>query len=104
MSQYGFVRVPREVEKAIPVVNAPRPRAVVPPPNSETARLVREYAAKELTAPVLKPLFACFSIAVAIIRDQFPAWDLDQGSLYVTCLLHDIATTDKNMRATEDVI
>ncbi|CAD6468726.1 Y55_G0054570.mRNA.1.CDS.1 [Saccharomyces cerevisiae] len=51
MSQYGFVRVPREVEKAIPVVNAPRPRAVVPPPNSETARLVREYAAKELTAP-----------------------------------------------------
>lgn len=101
MSQYGFVRVPREVEKAIPVVNAPRPRAVVPPPNSETARLVREYAAKELTAPVLNHSLRVFQYSVAIIRDQFPAWDLDQEVLYVTCLLHDIATTDKNMRATK---
>ncbi|CAH1832228.1 unnamed protein product [Saccharomyces cerevisiae] len=78
MSQYRFVRVPREVEKAIPVVNAPRPRAVVPPPNSETARLVREYAAKELTAPVLNHSLRVFQYSVAIIRDQFPAWDLDQ--------------------------
>ncbi|CAI4939410.1 CPS_HP_G0031670.mRNA.1.CDS.1 [Saccharomyces cerevisiae] len=101
MSQYRFVRVPREVEKAIPVVNAPRPRAVVPPPNSETARLVREYAAKELTAPVLNHSLRVFQYSVAIIRDQFPAWDLDQEVLYVTCLLHDIATTDKNMRATK---
>ncbi|ONH78539.1 Cyanamide hydratase DDI3 [Saccharomyces cerevisiae] len=101
MSQYGFVRVPREVEKAIPVVNAPRPRAVVPPPNSETARLVREYAAKELTAPVLNHSLRVFQYSVAIIRDQFPAWDLDQEVLYVTCLLHDIATTDQNMRATK---
>ncbi|CAI6495215.1 BAF_HP2_G0029930.mRNA.1.CDS.1 [Saccharomyces cerevisiae] len=81
MSQYGFVRVPREVEKAIPVVNAPRPRAVVPPPNSETARLVREYAAKELTAPVLNHSLRVFQYSVAIIRDQFPAWDLDQEVL-----------------------
>ncbi|CAI4971208.1 CFC_HP_G0078660.mRNA.1.CDS.1 [Saccharomyces cerevisiae] len=69
MSQYGFVRVPREVEKAIPVVGMPR---------AVSAR-----------------------VGVAIIRDQFPAWDLDQEVLYVTCLLHDIATTDKNMRATK---
>ncbi|CAI4451761.1 CBK_G0016650.mRNA.1.CDS.1 [Saccharomyces cerevisiae] len=81
MSQYRFVRVPREVEKAIPVVNAPRPRAVVPPPNSETARLVREYAAKELTAPVLNHSLRVFQYSVAIIRDQFPAWDLDQEVL-----------------------
>lgn len=101
MSQYGFVRVPREVEKAIPVVNASRPQAVVPPPNSETARLVREYAAKELTAPVLNHSLRVFQYSVAIIRDQFPAWDLDQEVLYVTCLLHDIATTDQNMRATK---
>nr|CAI6410029.1 ADM_HP1_G0006220.mRNA.1.CDS.1 [Saccharomyces cerevisiae] len=70
--------------------------------NSETARLVREYAAKELTRPRSKPLFACFSNSVAIIRDQFPAWGLGIRK-FVRHLLtaHDIATTDKNMRATK---
>ena len=101
MSQYGFVKVPREVEKAIPVVNAPIPHTVISPPNSEIATLVREYAAKELTGPVLNHSLRVFQYSVAIIRDQFPEWDLDQEVLYVTCLLHDIATTNKNMGASK---
>ncbi|CAI4583885.1 CFF_collapsed_G0031910.mRNA.1.CDS.1 [Saccharomyces cerevisiae] len=60
MSQYGFVRVPREVEKAIPVVNAPRPRAVVPPPNSETARLVREICRERIDCPRSKTTLCVF--------------------------------------------
>lgn len=35
------------------------------------------------------------------MKDYFPDWDLDPEVVFVTCLLHDIATTDKNMEATK---
>ena len=39
-------------------------------------------------------------IGQAIRREQFPDWQLNDETYLLTCLLHDIGTTDKNISAT----
>ncbi|CAI4720884.1 AEG_G0044130.mRNA.1.CDS.1 [Saccharomyces cerevisiae] len=111
MSQYGFVRVPREVEKAIPVVNASRPRAVVPPPNSETARLSHKDVICEYYGGILSRELVfnatggnqdyADAVTEAIIRHQ----DLT-GTGYITTLglILQIATTLDNVGSNTDLI
>ena len=36
----------------------------------------------------------------AILKQQFPDWQLDDETFLLTCLLHDIGTTEKNISAT----
>lgn len=101
MSQYGFIKVPRDVNKAVPTVNAPTAQGVAPIPSGPTAKQILQYATDELPAEVLNHSLRVYLYSVAIIKDQFPSWDLDREVLFTTCLLHDIATTAKNMAATQ---
>lgn len=100
MSTYGFVKVPRDVEKAVPAANAPTPqRPELPNGPFETAVLA--YATEQLPQKTLYHSLRVYLYCLAIMKDQFPNWDLDTGVLFTTCLLHDIGTTDANMKATK---
>jgi cyanamide hydratase len=106
MSKYGFVAVPRDIQailKGRPYVNVPTPQTInsIKIPDSYVARAVQQYAKRELPEPVYNHSVRVFYYGSAIQKDQFPEWDLDPEVYYVTCLLHDIATTEKNMVATK---
>lgn len=101
MSQYGFIRVPRDIKKAISNPKPASPQLVVELPQTAMGKFILQYAQDELSEPVLNHSLRVYQYSVAIIKDQFPDWDLDLEVLFVTCLLHDIATTEKNMNATK---
>lgn len=98
---YGFSKIEREVLKAIPNPESPKPQGVAPVPSSELARFVYDYAKKELPPKTFNHSLRVYLYGVAIMNDHFPKWSLDPEVIFVTSMLHDIGTTDKNMAATK---
>lgn len=100
MSKYGFLKIARDISAALPKPKPPTAQKIELP-QGETERKILEFAKSELNEKTLNHSLRVYSYSVAIIKDQFPEWDLDLGVLFTTSLLHDIGTTEKNMRATK---
>lgn len=100
-SEYGFVKVPRDINKAIPDIKTPSHQPVADLPESGFTKYLLEYATQELPEQVLNHSLRVYLYSIAIIIDHFPDWDLGNELLLTTCLLHDIGTTTKNMDATK---
>ncbi|KAK6465136.1 hypothetical protein DFJ63DRAFT_310239 [Scheffersomyces coipomensis] len=101
MSNYGFEKISRDVTLALPKPVKPTPLKDTSLPSSPLAKYVLKYVERELPPQVLNHSIRVYLYSKAIIHDQFPQWDLDLEVVFVTSLLHDIATTDKNMAATK---
>lgn len=101
MSSYGFIKVPRDISKAIPSPKKPTEQPVYELPFSELSKSILKYATEELNERVLNHSLRVYQYSLCILKDQFPEWDLNPEVLFVACLLHDIATTDKNMKSTK---
>ncbi|EGW33518.1 uncharacterized protein SPAPADRAFT_60862 [Spathaspora passalidarum NRRL Y-27907] len=101
MSSYGFVKISRDVAQAIPNPKPPTPQTNVDLPQTKFAEFVYNYAKEKLPPKVFNHSLRVYFYSLAIIKDQFPEWDLDPEVIYVTSLLHDIGTTDENMHATK---
>lgn len=101
MSEYGFVKIERDVAKAVPNPKTPTPQLNTDLPNSKLSQSVLKYAQEKLPAKVLNHSLRVYLYSRAIIKDQFPNWNLDDEVVFVTSLLHDIGTTDENMKATK---
>lgn len=101
MSAYGFVKISRDVKEAIPNPNKPTPQITTTLPTSELSKFVYDYAKEKLPPQVFNHSLRVYFYSIAIIKDQFPSWDLDPEVVYVTSLLHDIGTTNENMHATK---
>lgn len=76
-------------------------KSVIPFPSGKVAEFFLNYAKKELPIATLNHSLRVFQYCAAIIKDQFPQWEIDHEVLLVTALLHDIATTDKNIAGTK---
>lgn len=100
MLSYGFVKVHRDPKKEMRTLRTPTPQRVQLPQGAVEQKMLA-YARAELPDKVLNHSLRVYCYAVAIMRDQFPEWDLDLGVLFSTSLLHDIGTTAKNMHATK---
>lgn len=100
MSEYGFAKVERDVQLAIPSPNPPTSQKIDLPQGSVEQEILK-YARAELNEKTLNHSLRVYTYSAAIIKDQFPSWDLDLAVVFTTCLLHDIGTTDKNMKATK---
>lgn len=100
MSKYGFVKIERDISKAIKTRNGPTPQKPEIP-LSDLDEKILAYASKELPQKVLYHSLRVYLYSVAVINDYFPHWDLGKSVLFATTLLHDIGTTDKNMKATK---
>src|SRR2546430_1473397 len=60
--------------------------------------MVRALAYWHFLGPRLTCLVPCKGQAIA--REQFPDWTYCDETYLLTCLLHDIGTTSKNLRST----
>lgn len=98
---YGFTKISRDVNRAIPHPRTPTPLANLTIPTTPLAETVLKYVTSRLPEKVLKHSLRVFFYSCAIIEDQFPEWELEPEAVFVTSLLHDIGTTDENMGATK---
>ncbi|KAK6454608.1 uncharacterized protein RJT20DRAFT_130790 [Scheffersomyces xylosifermentans] len=101
MSKYGFQKISRDIKQALPTPNAPTSQVEVDLPTSALSKFFLDYAGKKLPSEVLNHSLRVYLYSKAIIKDQFPQWDLDLEVVFVTSLLHDIGTTKENMAATK---
>jgi len=106
---YGWTAVPRKFETLLSQSNAesagpakPLSVASIPLPDSPLAQAVHEYAKKELAIETFNHSMRVFYYGQAILSHAFPTWSTPafNETYFLTCLLHDIGTTDKNIAAT----
>lgn len=101
MSQYGFVKISRDVKQALPNPGKPQPHTSVELPDSKLASTILKYSTEKLPQETLNHSLRVYLYCKALIADHFPEWDLDLEVVFCTALLHDIGTTDENMHATK---
>lgn len=98
----------------------------LPVPSSQLAKAVQEYARKELIPETFHHSMRVYHYGMtlhflrivrsqdmersdrlylirtgkAILRDHFPEWQVSDETYFITCMLHDIGTTSKNISGT----
>jgi len=104
---YGWTAVPRKVETLLrqsQISGPAKPMSVssVKLPDSPLVKAVHEYAKKELPIETFNHSMRVFYYGQAILTHAFPSWSSPSlnETYFLTCLLHDIGTTDKNIHAT----
>ncbi|KAI5952023.1 hypothetical protein KGF54_005098 [Candida jiufengensis] len=101
MSKYGFTKIERDIKKAIPNPNSPTPQLITDLPSTPLSQFTLNYVKEKLPIKVLNHSIRVYLYSIAVIKDQFPEWELDSEIIFITSLLHDIGTTDDNMIATK---
>ncbi|KAF8858128.1 cyanamide hydratase [Acephala macrosclerotiorum] len=108
ITKYGWDAVPRKVEillsQSTTSSNAPKPVSVsqIPLPDSPLVQAVQKYAKTELPIETYNHSMRVFYYGSAILSHAFSSWVSPSfnETYFLTCLLHDIGTTDKNINAT----
>ncbi|KAH6718981.1 hypothetical protein DL95DRAFT_434241 [Leptodontidium sp. 2 PMI_412] len=108
VEEFGWTAVPRKLSTLLEQSKASsgpaKPISVssISLPDSPLAKAVHEYAKKELSIETYNHSMRVFYYGQAILTQAFPAWSTPSfnETYFLTCLLHDIGTTDKNITAT----
>lgn len=105
---YGFTAQPRSASSLLSggePSSSPSLVSSTPVPNTPTASYILEYAENHLPRQTFHHSMRVYHFGVSIARQHFPSWGLDQGTLleetyFLSCMLHDIGTTDDNLNGT----
>ena len=101
MSKYGYNSISRDISKVLENPASPKSHKLEELPGSQTAKTILRFATKELPAKVLYHSLRVYQYSLAIIKDQFPQWELDPEVIFSTSLLHDIGATPRNLESTK---
>jgi len=108
---YGWTAVPRKQETLLAFAGSkassagpPKPISVssIQVPSSSLAKQVHEYAQKELSIQTFNHSMRVYYYGKAILSHVFPSWSTPSfdETYFLSCMLHDIGATDKNLQAT----
>jgi cyanamide hydratase len=107
IEKYGWTAVPRNVETLLQhsqASGAAKPIYVsdIKLPSSELVNTVQAYAKKELNPETFCHSMRVYYYGQAILAHRFPTWSTPtfNETYFLSCLLHDIGTTDTNIHAT----
>jgi cyanamide hydratase len=108
IEQYGWTAVPRKVTALLAqseaMAGSPKPLSVssIPLPDSALVTAVQTYAKTKLPIETYNHSLRVFYYGQAILSQAFPSWSSPSfnETYFLTCLLHDIGTTDENIHAT----
>ncbi|EDN03908.1 predicted protein [Histoplasma mississippiense (nom. inval.)] len=106
---HGFTAVPasasalltRTPEYPAPTASAP-PLSVsdTPIPNTPLAKRIQAYALEHLPTATYNHSSRVYHFGLAIKRWRFPSWSFSDETYFLACMLHDIGTTEENLRKT----
>lgn len=106
---YGFTAVPSSAETLLnsstpyPAPSSPpAPISVsdIPIPNTPLAQRIHDYAKSHLPEPTYNHSLRVYLYGIAMKRYRFPTWAFTDETYFLSCLLHDIGTTEENLRKT----
>lgn len=105
-SLYGFTPVLSSASallKIDPPLAAPVAIAVaeMPVPSTPLAQRIHVYARAQLPVPTYNHSLRVYHYGIAIKRYRFPTWSFTDETYFLACLLHDIGTTEGNLKATK---
>lgn len=117
ITEYGFTAVPAS---AIQILNDPTTKPSSPPPaitlssfptpDTALAKRIQAYAKTHLPEPTYNHSLRVYYFGQAIRRYRFgttagstgsSVWDFSDETYFLSCLLHDIGTTEENLRKTK---
>lgn len=114
ITEHGFTAVPAS---ATQILNNPTTKLLSPPPaftlssfpipGTALAKRVQAYAKTHLPEPTYNHSLRVYYFGQAIRRYRFgstgelSAWSFSDETYFLTCLLHDIGTTEDNLRKTK---
>lgn len=116
ITEYGFTAVPAS---ATQILNDPTTKPSSPPPgfslssfpipSTALAKRIQAYAKTHLPEPTYNHSLRVYYFGQAIRRYRFDSiaastgssvWDFSDETYFLSCLLHDIGTTEENLRKT----
>lgn len=105
IEEYGFAALPRDpslILKGKKYNTEPRPISIedVKIPDTPLAKEVQDYAKRELREETYNHSMRVYYYGMTMAKQQFPNWLHSGETYFLTCMLHDIGTTSKNLRAT----
>jgi cyanamide hydratase len=107
--EYGYTAVPASAKK---LLSESYPKPPSPPPafatsssdiaipNTALAKRIHIYAKSHLPEPTYNHSLRVYHYGLAIKQYRFPEWSFSHETYFLACLLHDIGTTDENLRKT----
>ncbi|KAM5453171.1 putative cyanamide hydratase [Microsporum audouinii] len=103
---FGFTPVEASAEKLFDQIrlrDMPPPPVITvsdtPIPRTILADRIQGYAKVHLPTPTFHHCMRVYHYGIAIKRYAFPTWGFSDESYFITCMLHDIGTTDENIRS-----
>lgn len=113
ITTYGLTAVPASASALLTSTPAYPPPSTLPPPipvsellpippDTPLARRIQAYAREHLPGPTYHHCLRvyCFGLAIRRHRFPFPPWGFTDETFFLACMLHDIGTTDDNLRGT----
>ncbi|KAF2651482.1 cyanamide hydratase [Lophiostoma macrostomum CBS 122681] len=104
VASFGWTAVPRSQSKLIAELGDVQPARTsvndIKLPESELAKKTYDYAKEKLPEKTFNHSLRVFYYGAAIAKAHFPQWSTFLETYYLTCLLHDIGTTDDNLSGT----
>ncbi|KAK2759445.1 hypothetical protein FQN54_002923 [Arachnomyces sp. PD_36] len=105
-TRYGFTPVLSSASALLssvkPASAAPfTPVADTPIPDTALAQRINLYAKDHLPEPTYNHSLRVYHYGLAIKRHLFPSWAFTDETYFLTCLLHDIGTTEENLKSTK---
>jgi len=105
---YGFTAVPRKtatlltLSKASSATPKPLSPSTLALPSSPLATQIHRYAKQELPIETYNHSLRVYFYGLAILSHAFPTWSTSsfEETFFLTCLLHDLGTTPKNIQPT----
>ncbi|KAF2121397.1 hypothetical protein BDV96DRAFT_640789 [Lophiotrema nucula] len=104
LAKDGWTAVPRAQSKILANVDKNKPAKIsvdnIKLPNSDIARKTQAYAKKELPEKTYNHSMRVYYYGAAIVKYHFPEFESFLETYFLTCMLHDIGTTETNINAT----
>ncbi|PGH11080.1 hypothetical protein AJ80_07268, partial [Polytolypa hystricis UAMH7299] len=106
ITTYGFTAVPASASALLfstpsPSTPAPPlPTTTTPTPTTLLAQRIQAYAKTHLPPPTFNHSMRVYHYGLAIKRYRFPTWTFDDETYFLSCMLHDIGTTEENLLKT----
>jgi len=103
---FGFTPVPSSAQGLLSSVTPSGPAPFIPIsatpiPNTPLSRRISAYAKSHLPAPTYNHSLRVYHFGLAIKSHLFPCWAFTDETYFLTCLLHDIGSTEENLKSTK---
>ncbi|KAJ5394686.1 hypothetical protein N7509_006473 [Penicillium cosmopolitanum] len=105
VSVYGFTAVPASASLLLSTTTSTAapfiPVSEIPVPDTALSERIKRYAQSNLPVPTYNHSLRVYHYGFAIKKHLFPSWEFTDEAYFLTCLLHDIGSTEENITKTK---